>query len=200
MKLGNVTQEESLNNSLPALARRPNNLSNFVNFSVRKNSESKLESVDKLRQLLPPVVDSKLLLTPSKPFPHKRLPVLSAGKKHFTVISKSKSSSEFTPLVSPTVTDEPKTPKTPIKVIYPKSPVVEPKKDPFINETFTEYYYQTMPGFSDGRTKTNQDSFYVNISVHQSTKCSLYAVFDGHGPLGHKVSDFLKRNLTGSLS
>jgi len=65
------------------------------------------------------------------------------------------------------------------------------------NQTFLEYYFQTMAGFSEGRTKTNQDSVYLNVEILSSHECSMFAVFDGHGTLGHKVSDFLKRHLTG---
>lgn len=65
------------------------------------------------------------------------------------------------------------------------------------NQTFLEYYFQTMAGFSEGKTKTNQDSVYLNAEILGSTNCSLFAVFDGHGTLGHKVSDFLKRHLIG---
>lgn len=69
-----------------------------------------------------------------------------------------------------------------------------------VNETFLEYYFQSNAGFSDGRTKTNQDAVYVNVEVQGSSNCSLFAVFDGHGMQGHKVSDFLKRILTGMLA
>jgi serine/threonine protein phosphatase PrpC len=192
-----MTQDESLNHSLPALARKPQNLSSLVNFNVRKNSEPRFDHGSKLKHIMPAMPDSKMLLSPTRVFPHKRLPVLSAGKKNFTVISKSKSSSEFTPLMSSTVKDEP---ITPAKEAETKNPVPEKKKDSLVNQTFKEYYFQTMPGFSDGKTKTNQDTFYVNMSVQNSTQCSLYAVFDGHGPLGHKVSEFLKRNLNGTTA
>ena len=67
------------------------------------------------------------------------------------------------------------------------------------NETFLEYYFQTMAGYSDGRTKTNQDAYYINTCLKRSSKCSLFAVFDGHGPLGHRVSEHLKKTLTESI-
>lgn len=65
-----------------------------------------------------------------------------------------------------------------------------------INNTFKEYYYQTMAGFSDGKTKTNQDavSFYIGLSGNVNT--SLFCVFDGHGMSGHRVSDYLRNNVT----
>lgn len=68
-----------------------------------------------------------------------------------------------------------------------------------INNTFKEYYYQTMAGFSDGKTKTNQDavSFYISLSGNVNT--SLFCVFDGHGQSGHRVSDFLRNNVASKL-
>ena len=68
-----------------------------------------------------------------------------------------------------------------------------------VNRTFVEYYFQTYPGYSDGRTKTNQDSVYINIDFKMAENLSVFAVFDGHGTLGHKVSDYLKKCLTGNL-
>lgn len=68
------------------------------------------------------------------------------------------------------------------------------------NKTFIEYYFQTHPGYSDGRTKTNQDSVFIQVDFEQSDNCSAFAVFDGHGTLGHKVSEFLKKALSGTPS
>lgn len=67
------------------------------------------------------------------------------------------------------------------------------------NQTFLEYFFQSMAGYSEGKTKTNQDSVYFNVDLHSATNTSLFGVFDGHGVLGHKVSDFLKKNITGRV-
>jgi hypothetical protein len=72
----------------------------------------------------------------------------------------------------------------------------EARKDT-ANKTFSEYYFQTHPGYSDGRTKTNQDSVFIQVDFDETDSCSAFAVFDGHGTLGHKVSEFLKKALTG---
>ena len=75
--------------------------------------------------------------------------------------------------------------------------VSETKKDT-ANKTFIEYYFQTHPGFSDGRTKTNQDAIFIQVDFEQTDELSVFAVFDGHGTLGHKVSEFLKKALAGT--
>lgn len=59
-------------------------------------------------------------------------------------------------------------------------------------------FNKTVAGYSDGKTKTNQDMVYVNLNIKNSHNCALFAVFDGHGLQGHKVSQNLKSNLTGS--
>jgi hypothetical protein len=69
-----------------------------------------------------------------------------------------------------------------------------------LNETFIQYYYQTLAGYSDGRTKINQDAYYVNTCYKMSVNCSIFGVFDGHGNFGHRVSDYLKKSLTCKLS
>jgi serine/threonine protein phosphatase PrpC len=38
----------------------------------------------------------------------------------------------------------------------------------------------------------NQDSFFV---IKAGTDISIYGVFDGHGPCGHDVSEFVKNEL-----
>lgn len=63
---------------------------------------------------------------------------------------------------------------------------------------FQTQFSKTVPGYSDGKTKTNQDTVYVNCSIKGSQNCALFAVFDGHGMQGHKVSQMLKAMLTGT--
>ena len=54
---------------------------------------------------------------------------------------------------------------------------------------------KTMAGFSEGKTKTNQDSMFSCTALKGSSNSSLFAVFDGHGTLGHKVSGYLKLHI-----
>lgn len=54
---------------------------------------------------------------------------------------------------------------------------------------------KSMAGFSEGKTKTNQDSVFSCPTLKGSSNSSLFAVFDGHGTLGHKVSNFLKLHI-----
>lgn len=62
-----------------------------------------------------------------------------------------------------------------------------------------KWYSRSAAGFSDGKLKTNQDAVYVNARVKGHPSTGLFAVFDGHGSLGHKVSAFLKGALQGRL-
>lgn len=55
--------------------------------------------------------------------------------------------------------------------------------------------HKTLAGFAEGRTKTNQDSIFVNSRLKNSNKAALFGAFDGHGTLGHRVSQFLVAKL-----
>lgn len=197
-KGGKFSIEESLNYSLPTLGRKNAHFSSFTDSKASKPFEVRYENGGKLKPLVSPVMNTELIFSPHRSSVNKKLPNLVPGKKNITIISKSKSAQVFPPAVPESVTPGPEDSKPTIN-IKPK-PNQNPEKslDPTLNVTFKEYYYMTMPGFSDGRVKTNQDAFYINISIKNSNQCSLYAVFDGHGPLGHKVSEFLKKNLTGN--
>lgn len=76
------------------------------------------------------------------------------------------------------------------KNVYPSQIVT-------MNHTFSEYFFQSMAGSSDGKIKINQDTVYVDTGPGGSRECSLFGVFDGHGTLGHKVSDYLRKHLQG---
>lgn len=73
------------------------------------------------------------------------------------------------------------------------------EKVPNNSTVFVRQFNKTLAGYSEGKTKTNQDSVYANCHVKGSNNCALFAVFDGHGMQGHKVSQFLKTNLTGNF-
>lgn len=197
-KIGSFSNEEFLNHSLPALGRKNAQFSTFSEAKpAYRSSDTKHDIVkNRFKVIGPSFTDDSTLVTPEKLYPHKRLPMLTTGKKSISVISKSKSTIDIPPQQGNQFNSENN--ETSLK---PKpNPSSEEKKEAsFSNETFKEYYYQTMAGYSDGRTKTNQDAFYINISIKNSPHCSLFAVFDGHGPLGHKVSEFLKKHITGSF-
>lgn len=55
--------------------------------------------------------------------------------------------------------------------------------------------FHSSPGRSDGRTKTNQDAFFIDLAVQGDKNRALIGVFDGHGFQGHKVSNFLIHNI-----
>ena len=57
---------------------------------------------------------------------------------------------------------------------------------------------KTQAGFSEGKTKTNQDAIFYSCNLKSSPNCALFGVFDGHGLQGHKVSAYIKANLKSS--
>lgn len=197
-KLGSISNEELMNHSLPSLSKKGPQFSTFAEMkSSARGTDQKNDALKYKFKLNGPssfTTDSSLQ-SAEKFSPNKRFPVIGNTKKNIHVISKSKSTLEMQAQGS---NFTPETDDTNERPTF--NSVADDRHDgTFANDTFKEYYYQTMAGYSDGRTKTNQDTFYVNISVKRSASCSLFAVFDGHGPLGHKVSEFLKRQLTGTF-
>jgi hypothetical protein len=71
------------------------------------------------------------------------------------------------------------------------------------NQTGVTYLGQTnytigvhsIAGRSDGRAKTNQDAYFIDTEMSETTGMSLFGVFDGHGFHGHRVSNFLVSNI-----
>lgn len=60
--------------------------------------------------------------------------------------------------------------------------------------------YKTRTGFSQGRPKKeNQDSYIIHQDLQGIAGCYLFAVCDGHGVYGHKVSRLLKNKLVDCL-
>lgn len=53
----------------------------------------------------------------------------------------------------------------------------------------------SQAGRSDGRAKTNQDSFFIDTEIGGLKNFALFGVFDGHGFHGHKVSNYLVSNI-----
>lgn len=65
------------------------------------------------------------------------------------------------------------------------------------SNVFIKCHSKVVAGYSEGKTKTNQDTVYLYGLVKDSKNCSLFGAFDGHGVQGHKVSQYLKSQLTG---
>lgn len=53
----------------------------------------------------------------------------------------------------------------------------------------------SIPGFSEGVQKINQDSYLVETLEINGEEASIIAVLDGHGVVGHRVSNFLRMNI-----
>ena len=71
------------------------------------------------------------------------------------------------------------------------------KKNSFEKNKIKNYFALTLAGkTSDGVTKINQDSYLVLTKIHNFTNFNVFAVFDGHGPHGHLVSQFLVKYFT----
>lgn len=67
-------------------------------------------------------------------------------------------------------------------------------------QSITGFGLRTIPGKKNGARKTNQDSSFYETEILGYENLALFGVFDGHGPLGHRVSKFLTRNLLGNLT
>lgn len=59
------------------------------------------------------------------------------------------------------------------------------------NSATMRYCSKSNPGFSDGKVKTNQDAVAAYVDS-KGNRFAYFAVFDGHGVFGHKVSGLLK--------
>ena len=71
------------------------------------------------------------------------------------------------------------------------------KKNSFEKKIIKNYYASSQAGKnSEGITKTNQDSYLVLTKINNFTNFNVFAVFDGHGPDGHLISQFLVRYFT----
>lgn len=58
------------------------------------------------------------------------------------------------------------------------------------------FSYRTKKGVLPSNSKkVNQDSFIINPNIQDRTFQHLFGICDGHGPLGHHVSNFIKVHL-----
>lgn len=63
------------------------------------------------------------------------------------------------------------------------------------------FSYRTKKGYIPTNSgKVNQDNLIVNPNINNKTWQHFFAVCDGHGPLGHHVSGFLKNALASSIA
>lgn len=80
------------------------------------------------------------------------------------------------------------------------SPIIEIAKGKPIYKFEMKYSVKTKAGKgSDQKTKVNQDNFFIKLNMCGDEGRSLFLVFDGHGPEGHKVSTYLKCELGGNI-
>ena len=71
------------------------------------------------------------------------------------------------------------------------------KKNSFEKRIIKNYFALSQAGkTSDGLIKTNQDSYLVLTKINNFSNFNVFAVFDGHGPEGHLVSQFLVKYFT----
>ena len=71
------------------------------------------------------------------------------------------------------------------------------KKNALEKKIIKNYFALSQAGkTSDGNIKTNQDSYLVLTKINNLTNFNVFAVFDGHGPDGHLISQFLVRYFT----
>lgn len=62
------------------------------------------------------------------------------------------------------------------------------------------FSYRTKKGYIPSNPdKVNQDSYVLSPNLNKKTWQHFFAVCDGHGPLGHHVSSFLKTNLPNAI-
>jgi serine/threonine protein phosphatase PrpC len=66
------------------------------------------------------------------------------------------------------------------------------KKNSFEKKIIKNYFALSQAGkTSNGATKTNQDSYLVLTKINNFSNFNVFGIFDGHGPDGHLVSQFL---------
>lgn len=63
------------------------------------------------------------------------------------------------------------------------------------------FSYRTRKGFIPNNSgKVNQDNFIITPNINNKTWQHFFAVCDGHGPLGHLVSGYIKSCLPGCVA
>lgn len=77
--------------------------------------------------------------------------------------------------------------------------VIDPLENKF-NKTFETVSTRSKPGFNGHYSKTNQDTYNVEKEFLGDKSHSCFCVFDGHGEYGHRVAQYLKKQLFDNLS
>lgn len=63
------------------------------------------------------------------------------------------------------------------------------------------FSYRTKKGSVPSNPgKVNQDAYVINPNILNKTYQHFFAICDGHGPLGHHVSGFIKNNLPSAVT
>ena len=62
-----------------------------------------------------------------------------------------------------------------------------------IINSFKTHYAQSKPGKSEGKTKTNQDTYIVLTNINAVKNYNIFGVLDGHGLQGHLISQFVSK-------
>ncbi len=58
------------------------------------------------------------------------------------------------------------------------------------------FSYRTKKGnVPSNPNKVNQDSYIINPNIQNKTYQHFFGICDGHGPLGHHVSGYIKNSL-----
>ena len=72
------------------------------------------------------------------------------------------------------------------------------KRQNFLEKKVIKKYYALSEAGKDdyGMTKINQDSYLVLTNINNLINFNVFAVFDGHGPQGHLVSQYLVKYFT----
>ena len=75
---------------------------------------------------------------------------------------------------------------------------IKPTKKFYLDQKIIRDHSATSLAGKDeyGKTKTNQDSYLILTKINNFTNYNVFAVFDGHGPEGHLVSQFLVKYFT----
>lgn len=63
------------------------------------------------------------------------------------------------------------------------------------------FSYRTKKGYIPSNSaKQNQDAYVISPNINNKTWQHLFSICDGHGPLGHLVSNYVKNNLPQSVA
>jgi serine/threonine protein phosphatase PrpC len=64
-----------------------------------------------------------------------------------------------------------------------------------------KFSFRTKKGFiPSNSSKVNQDSYIITPNVNNKTWQHIFGICDGHGPLGHYVSSYIKNTLPNCIS